>query len=211
VSRVTEFSEMGIEVQEGDETRIYSVSTLWDKRSASLTYDGLDFVKRKLYSVEEDLIAVDLSGWDYDKPIISVPLKNYTMADFVKDFEKLLESTGNETRRKERKLSPDAFFMEVFQFLNSKISVPAAVVQVVVYGYLVESIAEGKFNLPKEGTSREVAPLADIMANRSLSAAFAYEGHARIIGSASSYNQERPDHPFDIFFCPKEVMKNIKN
>ena len=207
ITRVTEFSEMGVEFTEGDETRVYSINTVWDKRSSSLSYDLLEHVKKNGFTVEDSLVCIDLSNWDYELPTMSVPLRNYTMADYVKDFEKLLESTGNETRKKERKLSPDAFFMEVFQFLNSRLSVPAAIIQVVVYGYLVESMAEGKYNLPKEGSRREVAPLSEIMSNGSISVAFAHMNHLKIVTSPSAFNKERPDHPFDIFFCPQEVSK----
>lgn len=207
IARVTEFSEMGVEVTEGDETRIYSVNTVWDKRSSSLSYDMLEYVRKNGFTVEDSLVCIDLSDWNYENPTMAVPLRNYTMADYVKDFEKLLESTGNETRKKERKLSPDAFFMDVFQFLNSRLSVPAAIIQVVVYGYLVESMAEGKYNLPKDGSRREVAPLSEIMSNGSISVAFAHMNHYKIISSPSSYGKNRPDHPFDIFFCPREVTK----
>lgn len=209
VSRVSEFHEIGLEITEGEVTKIISLDVTKERRLSSFTYELLDYIRVHGYGTEENLTVIDMCDWDWNKPILSLPLKNYTMSDFGKDVATMLESSMENIKKRDRKVSPDAYLIEVFDFINTRLTVPLALIQVVLYGYMVEDAEAGYFNLPKGDSKREMSVLSELMSRRSLGVAFAYQGHSNLIASPESYNDHRPDHPFDELFLPEQVVGHL--
>ena len=57
---------------------------------------------------------------------------------------------------------------------------------------------DNNFDLPKPHTQSELGVMVLTIANRSLSAAMAYEGHKQVLTSPSSYiHTNRMNHPLD--------------
>ena len=110
----------------------------------------------------------------------------------------MLESSVDKLQERDHIASPDAALVELFDLVNDKLSVNLAVLDVVLYASMIVSAENGNFMLPKPWTDNGLGIMRMSMANRSLSAAMAYEGHREIIVNPDSFvNTNRPNHPMD--------------
>jgi hypothetical protein len=110
----------------------------------------------------------------------------------------MLESTVDKLIERDKLISADSVLVDLFDLVNDKLTVNLAVLDVVLYSTMIISAEHGNYALPKPWSLNGLGVMKLSMANRSLSAAFAYEGHREIIVSPISYiSVNRPDHPFD--------------
>ena len=120
----------------------------------------------------------------------------------------MLESSVDKLQERDAIASPDAALIELFDLVNSKLSVNLAVLEVVLYASMIVSAERGDYSLPKPWTERSLGVMQKSMAHRSLSAAMAFENHREVIVSPVSYvDTNRPDHIFDMLLDPAEVLK----
>lgn len=123
------------------------------------------------------------------------------------DIANMLESSVVESTTRNIATTPDSALIDLFDLVNEKLVVNIAVLEVVLYGSMVVSIKDGDYSLPKPWTSKNLGVMRMSMQNRSLSAAFAYEGHRELLVNPASYiKTNRMDHPFDGLLLPQEVF-----
>jgi len=208
VSNILETPDIGLVVSVGGVDNDISMSVKQEGRLASLTHDFLNHIKEKVgYSFNDrNNVVVPLEGWDFDKNVLSMPLKHYNMSDHSKEIADLIQATMDDMEERDKHVSPDAFLVELYNMVNSKLEVNLAVLGVIAYGLMIVSASDWDYNLPKEHTRRGFGILKTLMANRSLGAAMAYEGHASVILSPWSFTKrDRPSHPFDNILMPQLV------
>lgn len=177
-------------------------------RRAYLTRDMLKYVKE--YGWQFDRLGnyiINLDKWDFSKPIMKIPEKVLSTMDFSKDLENYLE--GNVKSREERSVSKISDYLSGFYDLASlKLSVNASVLDAMAFSSCVVDNAGQDASLPKPWTTGQPGINEDTMAQRSMSVGMAYEGHKRLLTSASSFlNTNRPDHVMDWMFLPHQVEK----
>lgn len=123
----------------------------------------------------------------------------------------MIESSVKALTDRENACSPTVTLVELFELVNSKLTVNLAVLEIILYSAMVVSIEEGDYRLPKSWTEKGLGVAGMTIPNRSLSAAMAYEDHRKTICSPKSFfSQGRASHPMDVFLCPAEVMSHIK-
>lgn len=212
-TRVSELEEIGLIVTDasGVEQPTVSIFVNIGRRLASMTYPLLAHIKQHGWGVKEvgnnTMYTVDMTGFDWNQSILSLPLKHINMSDHSRDIAEMLESSVDEMQDRDKVISPDALLLELCDLVNDKLSVNLAVLSVIVYAAMIVSAEDGDYALPKPWTNRGLGVMSLTMAYRSLSAAMAYESHREMITSPISYIvTNRPDHPMDGILCPAEVF-----
>jgi hypothetical protein len=209
IRQVSEMREIAVQVKEGNvEFDPERVNTSKDRRLASLTYPMLRHIRKVRwdFNANNDYV-IDMTGWDWNEPVMTLPLIHFNMSDHSKDIASMLESSKKQMEARDKDVSPDAFLVELYNLVNDKLTVNLAVLEVVLYGAMIISAEEDDYRLPKPWTDRGLGVMDMTMDRRSLSATMAYEGHYDVFISPESYTKKnRPDHPMDALICPVEVL-----
>lgn len=209
IAHVAKLATIGIEVSSGPDVPpiIIPISVHLGRRLANMTYDMLEHIKRVRWEIDSNNnYAISMEGWDWSKPMLVLPLMHFNMSDHSQNIATLLESSVDKLQERD-KLDPDALMIELFDLVNSKLSVNMAVLGVVLYGGMIVSAEKVDYSLPKPWTTAGIGIMKVTMSSRSLSAAMAYENHREVIVSPDSYvYRNRPEHPFDVVLCPNEVL-----
>ena len=208
ISRVSEISAIQVVVSDGVRVFEDTIKTMVDRRMASMTHDLLQQIKDKGVTVDDHgnyVIAMD--GFDWTKPILSLPLKHFNMSDHSKDIATLLEGTVKQIMDRDRSVYPESMLGDLFILVNRRLAVNLAPLEVVLYTAMVVSAANFDYSLPKPWTSSGVGVMKKTMAFRSLSAAMAFQEHKDTLYSPESYVlSNRPEHVLDAILMPREVI-----
>ena len=211
ITRVSELAEIGVWIGNPDGTgNTTSIPVNLGRRLASMTYPMLKHIRDVGWGVDErGDYTVDMTAWDWTKSFLTLPLKHFNMSDHSRDIATMLESSVDKLQERDGpNVSANAALADLFDLVNDKLSVNLAVLDVVLYGSMIVSASEGDYSLPKPWSPNALGVMKLSMANRSLSAAMAYEGHREVIVAPASYVEtNRPDHPFDALLMPNEVLE----
>lgn len=208
VSRVSELEEIGFVVNDGRIEHRKACRVHMGRRLASLSYPMLRYIAKYRWSVDEETgnYLIDMAGWDWNEPILVLPLKHINMSDHSRDIAQLLESRVEDMQARDKSVSPDAFLVELFNLVNEKLNVNLAVLEVILYAAMIRSAENFDYALPKPWTDRGLGVMKNSMTYRSLSAAMAYEGHYDTITNPMSFLlTKRTDHPMDYILMPDKV------
>ena len=199
ITRVSVLSEIGIII--GNVSEIFKVSI--NQRFASMTYMMLDHIRSKGWNIDErGNYVIDMDGWNYAAPILTLPLRHFNMSDHSKDIATLLESSVTKLKERDQNTSAITALVELFDLVNDKLTVNLAVLEVVLYATMVISNKDGEYGLPKTYTNSVLGVMKNTIANRSLSASMAYQDHAKVITAPESFiHTNRVDHIFDRLLC----------
>lgn len=211
-SRISEMPEIGILEGDGITMRLTTHKVSQDRRMSSMTYALLDHIKRVGWALnEKGNYVIDMAGWDYSQPMLSLPMKRYNMSDHSAEIADILESSMKKMGVRDREDAVDPTLERLFDHVNERLNVNLAVLEVVLYGGMIVSATTGDYSFPKVGTTRALGVMEDTIDNRSASAKFAYEHQVRSITSPKNYiTPNRLDHPFDALVCPKEVLQHLE-
>jgi len=209
LSRVSEITEIGIEIINDVESVIESIPVGMRARRASFTYPFLKYIKETGYKVNsQNNFVIDLAGWNWEEPFMVLPLKHFDMSAHSQLMAKMLESTVGQFKIRDTETSIDAFLTEFYDLINSKLSINLAIVSVVVYGSMVVSAVDNNYSLPKPYTDSGLGVMRLIMNRRSLAGLLAYQGQKEAIIDPINYlGRNRVNHPFDDIFVPELLNK----
>ena len=199
ITRVSALTEIGIMVNGVIEPFKVNIN----QRLASMTYGLLGHMRQYGWEIDaKGNYIVDMKGWDWNLPILTLPLRHYNLSDHSAEISTLLESSITKLKERDNNASPNTALVELFDLVNDKLTLNLAVLEIVLYATMVVSNANEDYSLPKTFTNSALGVMTNTIANRSLSAALAYEGHREIITSPKSFiNTNRLDHIFDRLVC----------
>jgi hypothetical protein len=209
ISRFSSIHSMGIVVDQGKKIDRADVVTEWKGRVSSLTHEFLEHIRLNGYTTDEfDNYVIDLQNWDWNKPILALPLKHYNMAEHSREIAGMLESSVEEMQNRDKNLTPSVALSQLYDLVNQKLDVGMAILDIVLYEAMVISAEEGNYALPKGNSPTSgFGVMSQSMLHRSLSAAMAFEGHRDVIVNPVSYIQKnRLPHPFDAVLMPYESL-----
>jgi hypothetical protein len=208
ITRISELEEIGLVVNDGQKEQKPSLYVHIGRRLASMTFPLLKYIREHGWQVDANgNYVIDMKHWDWNKPILLLPLKHINMSDHSRDIAELLESSVDELQLRDKGISPDAVLVQLYDLVNDKLSVNLAVLEVILYATMIVSAEKMDYGLPKPWTERGLGVMSMTMARRSASAAMAYEGHREYITSPLSYIFPNvPDHPMDGILMPAEVF-----
>lgn len=210
IGMVSMIPEIGISIinAKGEEEPLVELSVTEQRRQSSMTYGLLNYIRRVGWGSDANgNYTVDMKDWDWNEPILSLPLKHFNMSDHSKEIADMLESSVKEMRKRDKGVSPDAFLVEFSDAVNNRLSVNLAVLEVTLYGAMIVSAEKQDYRLPKPGTERGLGVMETSMDRRSLAAAMAYEGqYNNFIDPYSFLLTNRPNHILDGVLCPELVF-----
>ena len=179
------------------------------RRNASMTYDMLEHIKNTGWDFDEKgNYVVSLEGWDFNKSAFTLPMRDHNMSDYAKLITGIIESSKEKHKKRQKnQITPEQVFFELYDTLNSRLSVNAALVDVIILAAMVKSIDGKDYAIPKGDDIGEIGVTAMTIPNRSSGPAMAFEKHRDALMSTDSFNPEgRADHPMDVFICPQETV-----
>lgn len=210
VKRISQLSEIIIQetLANGSVAEI-QVKIEQNKRYGYLSYEFLKFIKDVGWTTNEyDFFVFDLTNWDIKQPLIRVPDMEYSYSDHVDQIAGLIESKDKKIYGRIKPDTPEELLQELFDLVNSKISANIALLEVMVYAVMTPGVND--YGMARNVPAPIVNIARNIISNRSLGPAYAYEGQAEIISNPRSFfQQNRPDSPVDTFVAPKQVVSSM--
>ena len=112
--------------------------------------------------------------------------------------------------------SPELLLQKLFNIVNYKLDVNISLLEGIIYAFMARDYAAEDYHIggyTKEGgepANRSLYQLHDIVANRSLGAAYGWERVINLIKSPRSFGGiNAVDHPMDVTIKPHEVVRKI--
>lgn len=216
-SRISNIDVIGIGVNSDNrllkEKEILAIHVEHNNRRAMFTTDFLIYIKQNGWIADtKNNFIFDLSKWDYTKPVLLLPNKQYDMSAHGNNISKIIEARVEQITERENPESPASTLIELFDLVNSKLEVNLSLLNVIVYASMIVSYKDKDFRLPKPWTNKQLGVASITIPNRSLGAAYAYEDLAALMVKPSSFMlRNRQDSPMDAFINPEcvEYYKSI--
>lgn len=200
INRVTQLVEVSlVVVNEGEETEDVIIPVSIGNRLSSLTYEMLQFIKTKGWSITKDSdYEIDLTDWSYELPVFLLPMKHLSMVDHMKSVESFIKSPLKTVKTKTTDTSIDSVFYQLYKLVSTKIKFNIAHLEVIMYSTMITSYANKDFDIPYNAEEGEYNDYSSTMKNRSMSALMAYQGHVAALLEPNSFIiRVRPEHMFD--------------
>lgn len=209
ISRFSAIKNVGIQIHQAKTIERADVVTEWKGRTSSLTHEFLEYM-RQVGWVEDAFnnYVVDMSSWDWNKPILALPLKHYNMAEHSREIAGMLESSVEEMQQRDKMLTPAVALSQLYDLVNQKLDVNMTILDLVLYQAMIVSAQDNDYSLPKGWSpGAGFGVMSQSMLHRSTSAGMAFEGHRDVIVNPVSYLQKnRLPHPFDAVLMPFEAL-----
>jgi hypothetical protein len=182
-------------------------------RKASLSIEMLSHVQKVGWTPGvRDNIEIDLNGFDFDLPFLTLPYKHVNMYEFMKRTQSFLHSgdNGDSAKLSSDKVGftsktylknykdPVEALASFVSLINEKISLNCVHAEVLVYSMMITSAQKKDYRLPKPGISGQFEKFNKLMDNKSLASKLALEKQHEIFLRPSSFlYTNRNDHPYD--------------
>ena len=212
ITHFSEVSNVTFIIKDGNITDSVPVDIGMGRRLGSLTFQALEFIKQHGwdYDVKGNYI-IDLKDWDPETILLKLPDIHVTASDLSKEIESLIEGRKTELRQRDTHDAPEELLFNLYNTVNNSLDINIALLEVVVYGAMVQDSQNKNFNLPKGNSRRGLGVSEVTIAGRGLGGAMGYEDHAATIQNPNSYVwQGRPSHVMDVFIKPKEAVADDK-
>ena len=229
VESSSELERIGLIIGEGDDISGDVLTVSLYNRKASFSLDLLKHIKRKRWSLDnKDNIVIDLSGFNTDKPFLTLPNKHVNMYEVMKRIQSFLHSGSDPGGRKlssgtvkyvsrtylKNFKDPVEGLATTVALLNDKFKLNRTHCEILMYCMMIVSAQNKDYRLPKPGVSGQFERYNRLMSSRSLSCAMAYqEQHLPLMNPASFNYRNRNDHPYDLAVLgerPTAMMLNLK-
>lgn len=213
VAKLSKVSKVVFERSKGDFVDSVAVDIGIINRRGYMTKEFIDFAARESWDVDnKGNYWFVMEKWDPKDPIFILPLKQYNMADYSNEIASLIEGIVKDLGPRNVSSAPIELLRQLFDLINSRLSVNIALLEVIVYSAMCVDSLNGNFKVPDYDDQKALGVSAYNIANRSLSPNLAYKGQLDLMLSPRSFDAtHRADHPMDVFVCPNEVVKYYKS
>lgn len=206
VTQMTTVSIMYLD-DEGDED-IIPLYLGAGQRNASFTREMLTYLKKRGYHLKEDRsMEIDLSEWDFNKPVWIFPRQHSNTMDFLRDVKSIFKSSGRNRSRAGsgvEEVNLADVLNDFYDFVKKKFSISLVHLTISLRTTMVVDRKEGDMRLPSRDDPREFATYTDIIQGRSLAALAPYQEQASVFYDPRSYIfKDRTPHPFDVVIHPE--------
>lgn len=189
----------------------YHVTVSRGARMSYLTNQFLRWFLKKGFSIQDDaMYHIDLSDWDFSKPVFELPNKHVSMKDFAAEVEVFIRSTHDDSSRHLGQLrqlrqytDPVEAILDLHDLINPKVPVHFTHLAVVMLALMVPMESTGSYHIPETGQPIRFAKYDEVINGGSLGALFAYQGGSEELTKVSQYmNTDRPPHLLDPLILP---------
>lgn len=169
-------------------------------RRLAFSYDVLKHVQTYGYTILNDgSYEIDLTHFDFSKPVLIMPRKQTSTVDFMKSIEKFTRGEGSKEMPSMVDYSSNIAALNAFHdIVGERMNVNISNLEVIMLAHSVRDIEAKDYRLPIDRTKAQLAKYNNIMNYRSLSAKMAYQGQAKVVFSESAFIiRDRPQHHLD--------------
>ncbi|MCK9234867.1 MAG: hypothetical protein M0R77_00955 [Gammaproteobacteria bacterium] len=213
LSRVSRMNSLGMIVKERNRVIEVALDVGLAKRKASLAFDVINLIKERGWKVVQTeagdtVYVVDITGLDQNTKLLTVPLRHFNMGDQAKAIAALLESKTGAVKERDEDTPISEFIAELYETVNSRLSVNFAVLEVITYSIMIVSAKGEDYSLPKPWTQSGLGVKDRTFRRRSASVEMAYQGQQFAIKDPVRYNYTNVmDHQMDVFIDPQSVVE----
>lgn len=209
LSRVSEFEVIQIQTTNKDSVECVTLDVSVKRRLGFFTHFMLEHIRLNGWTVNQDNnYVVSMKGWDYTKPMISLPMRQFNMGDFRAEIAEALEATVKDMSYRDCVVTPSAMLVEFHDLVNDRLSINLSILEAIVYSSMVVSATNGDYSLPKAHTTSGLGVMRLLLQNRSVSATMAYERHKSFFLDPASYLKDnRFEGIFDQLLCAAEMQE----
>jgi len=207
LGRVSKLDYLGLLVVNNNSSVEDTLTVKQSGRYGNFTYEFLEYVAEHGYTLDDnDRFVIDLTYWKPGVPFVVMPQVEFNyidLAKIIKEEFKGMKDTGEE---------PEAFLHRMFVLFNSKLSVNLALLEVIVYAFVVSDPKLNKFDFGRNSENSKQTRIQNIMTNRSLGGGLGWERVMNtLLSPKSTYGINNVDHPLDVMLMPNEVLMDKYN
>lgn len=180
-----------------------------DSRPARFTSDLVKHIRKVNWTTNEQKhYVIDMEGWDFSKSILAVPMRFESMAEHADTIADIIESSMKDMEKRIEATDPNDVLYELHQHVNTKLVVPLAVLEVILYAAMAVNPRGEDYALPKEGDPGVLGVSLATLKARSVATFMAYEKQATIIDEPRAYvYTNRLSSNFDWELMPHEASQ----
>lgn len=210
IHNITEFDDVTFQVPPvdvGKQPTGYHVAVSRGNRRSALTVEFLKYMLNGEAKINDNgSYEVDLTKWDFRKPIFRLPRQHLSMSDFAKEILEFIQSGSDSSGRylsQNPQLrdydNPTQALIDLSILFNSKTNVHMTHIAVVMLSMMVSRDGSYGYNTPPMGVPIRFATYNEIQTHRSLGSLFAYQGGSSQINERldQTLNVDRPPHLYD--------------
>lgn len=209
VSRVSSIESIELIAEANNQTDRYVIPIKDHNKYGNLSYDFLSYIIDKGYTLDElGRYLIDMDDFDNKKAFIVLPELEYNYVALTGDIKSLFRGISIK-KGEHSKETPESLLQELFNFVNTKLSVNLAMLEVIVYAFTVASLKNKDYSLSRNSSDRQLMKSSGIMSYRSLGAGYGWEQIVTKILSPKSFNGFNGiSHPMDVIIKPNEAIKD---
>jgi len=206
-SRISSIEDIYIYYTDKGRTTRHLVRVAQPTRFAHLSRQFLQHIKKHKYTIDaKGNFVFDLKDWSFSQPIFQFVKREQNYSQHSHDVASVIESRLDELTEREADGSPSVVLKELYDVCVSKLNIHVSCLEVIVYAFMMPE--KGNYGMARGAKKPIMGIHSQLMANRSLGAAYVYENLTDVLMDTGSFNQgERPDHPMDVAFNPDKVLE----
>lgn len=180
-------------------------------RFAYFSLDALKYIRDTGWAVDEQgNYSVPLDGWDTSKPLMGLPLVQYSTPEHMKAVESYVVTKAKAKPSGEIDYSmarnciassptPDHALSTFYDLIQGSLRVNIVYLEIIVLAMMVQSIEENDYRVPLNKAIGMMGSYDDLMTRRDLALGLSYEAHdQKIFQEPDTYtNKYRQPHPFN--------------
>lgn len=189
----------------------YRVGVSRGVRMSALTMDFLRyFVKKSPRLGDDGFYHVDLSDWDFTKPVFELPNTHVNMKDFAAEVEVFIRSTRDDSDKHLGKLrqlrqytDPVQALLDFHELVSAKVKIHFTHASIMLLSMMVPKSRENDFRIPSLDEPFEFVKYDTKINGLSLAPLFAYQGAPKELLDVDQYeNVQRAAHLLDPIVMP---------
>lgn len=208
IDQISEIDTLTICVTDGIEQENTPITVASDKRKASFTHNALTFIKEKGWTDDgKGNYVIDVSTWPLNEVLMEVPQRHFNTADHAEEITKLIQGSGDDRASRKQDGSVFSYFYQLYELVNNRLSVPAVILEHIIYGASIRSEANDDFRMPRAWHGRQMGLINTTVPERSMGAGTGFERHIKAFFTPAIFDGEkRANHIFDVLVLPQETI-----
>jgi len=220
ITKISRLSKIYLLYKDGNKVEEIELPLKVGNRWARLSLYMLSHIMKYGYEVfDEDYYIIDLSNFNPKSPILKYDEVEFDYSALGKEFKKLLKTrkykyvkVGN-TKKIRSEFTVDVLVQRMFDLVNKKLGINIALLEVIAYAFTAQNLSELNYDLGRNAATHDVIGFKEAINFRSIGGSYGWDDLLRKVLDPMSYLEDnKPDHPMDVRFAPREVVdKYLKN
>lgn len=215
ISQITFFSLTVINPRNEKSHIVMSVES--QSGTPSLSRDMLRYIQKKGHTIDpsdSSWYLIDLSDYDFNEPILKLPMKHPNMVEFMRTVKNFYMSNGKNVRRNANTPKTMKDFntleqslRELYELISSKLHTNIVHMENILTASLIRGEVGEDHRPPAPKYTGQISSYNENMHYRSLSHLLAYRDQRPVLLNHRTFMvKNRPDGPLDNLFCPFDYV-----